>query len=86
MIDIRLLIEIIVALIIIGGCVISFVVTQAINNLKIKILQDEIEKIKIRNSKIVHYQMVIEKDIIKIKEMLKHIQEIIEELKKNKVV
>lgn len=94
MIDVKLVIYIIVAIVSVGGAIVTFFQMQTRQNMKIEQLQKDLDKAKddlqvaideLRRKQSINTtnQIKTEKELIKIDAKLDHILEAIEDLKRN---
>lgn len=66
------------------GVAVGFIAMQVKQNISIKNMKQDIVAIKADNSKKTHYQIQMEKEIIKISSDMKHVLEGITELKEDR--
>ena len=83
MIDIKLVIYIGMAIITLGGSVITFFVMQKEQNMRIKALEKALSKLEEKQSKSTAHQIETEKDLVAINVKLEQILEAINDLKSN---
>ena len=83
MIDIKLVIYIIVAILSVGGAIVTFFQMQTRQNMKINQLEKDIEELKRKQSLATSNQIKTEKDLVAINVKLEQILEAIQDLKSN---
>lgn len=84
MIDIKLVIYIIVAILTVGGAVVTFFTMQTRQNMKIDQLQKDLTKLEKKQTESTGHQIQTEKDLIAINAKLDHIVVAIDEIKKSR--
>ena len=84
MIDIKLVIYVTVAVLSVGGAIITFFQMQTRQNMKINQLEKDIEELKRKQSKSTEHQIETEKVIVEINTKLEHIAKSIDDLKNGK--
>lgn len=83
MIDIKTMIAIISVLITIGGLFAAFIKMQTTQNMEIKHLKTELEKVHDKQSKSTHYQIDTEKDLKGLNLLLAKLAEDMKEIKQD---
>lgn len=82
MIDLKLVIYIVIAIISVGGAIITFFQMQTKQNMKITQIEIEIDVLKRKQSKSTKHQIQTEKLVSEINIKLEHISKAIDELKR----